>query len=229
MKISICAVLSVIVAEFLGYWLHRLLHSDTLRVLSRSHMKHHLVLYGPRQNQRPSSDYIDATTGQIALGNIGLEWLMPSGILLAGSVAFFCLLGIRPLYQFVYVVVVLAWSFLSFSYLHDRMHEKGSWIETNRWTRRWFLNARKLHDVHHRTLRDDGRMDKNFGIGFFFFDRLFGTLARHQRPFNHRGYDAAKRRYDDLINQGLRRQSSIQSEMQSSLKRANSLSSEHNS
>ena len=107
------------------------------------------------------------------------------------------------MYQFVYVVVVLSWSFLSFSYLHDRMHEKGSWIETNRWTCRWFLNARKLHDVHHRTLRDDGRMDKNFGIGFFFFDRLFGTLACHQRPFNHRGYDAAKRRYEDLIESRL--------------------------
>ena len=93
MKISICAVISVIVAEFLGYWLHRLLHSDTLRVLSRSHMKHHLVLYGPRQSQRPSSHYVDATTDQIALGNIGLEWLMPSGILLGGSIAFFCLLN----------------------------------------------------------------------------------------------------------------------------------------
>jgi sterol desaturase/sphingolipid hydroxylase (fatty acid hydroxylase superfamily) len=43
-------------------------------------------------------------------------------------------------------------------------------------------------------------MDRNFGIGFFFFDRLFGTLARQQRPFNHRGYDAAKRRYEDLID-----------------------------
>jgi hypothetical protein len=125
MKIAVWILISVIVAEFLGYWLHRLLHSDALRVLSRSHMKHHLVLYGPRHNQRPSNHYIDATTGQVALGNIGLEWLVPSGLLLGGSIALFYLLGVRPLYQFIYVVVVLAWSFLSFSYLHDRCTRKA--------------------------------------------------------------------------------------------------------
>ena len=200
MKILICIVLSVMMAEFLGYWLHRLLHSDRVRTLSRSHMKHHLVLYGPCQSQRPSYGYMDATTGQVALGNIGLEWLVPSGLLLGASIGGFSLLGVRLLYQGIYVVVVLVWSFVSFSYLHDRMHEKDFWMARNRWTRGWFLNARKLHDIHHRTLGDNGKMNKNFGIGFFLFDRLFGTIAIVQRPFNRRGLEAAQLRYEELFD-----------------------------
>jgi len=38
-------------------------------------------------------------------------------------------------------------------------------------------------------------MDKNFGIGFFLFDRLFGTLSSEHSPFNHRGYAAARERF----------------------------------
>ena len=45
---------SVMIAELLGYLLHRLLHSGWIRWLSASHMKHHMVLYGPLQKQRPS-------------------------------------------------------------------------------------------------------------------------------------------------------------------------------
>jgi hypothetical protein len=46
------AVGSCSVAEFLGYWLHRLLHSDKIPALSRSHMIHHLRYYGPKHRMR---------------------------------------------------------------------------------------------------------------------------------------------------------------------------------
>jgi sterol desaturase/sphingolipid hydroxylase (fatty acid hydroxylase superfamily) len=72
---------------------------------------------------------------------------------------------------------------------------KGFWMEKNRWLKRWFISARKLHDIHHRVLNDSGLMDKNFGIGFFVFDRVFGTLSPKQVPFNHRGYAAARERF----------------------------------
>jgi sterol desaturase/sphingolipid hydroxylase (fatty acid hydroxylase superfamily) len=39
-------------------------------------------------------------------------------------------------------------------------------------------------------------MDKNFGIGFAFFDWLFGTMASVQPPFNHAGLEAAKDKFD---------------------------------
>src|SRR5256885_17256793 len=73
---------SIAVAELLGYLLHRLMHSGWIPWLSASHMKHHLVLYGPLQKQRPSEQYLDATTGEVAIGNIGLEWIIPSSVIL---------------------------------------------------------------------------------------------------------------------------------------------------
>ena len=80
--IAAWVVASGIVAELLGYLLHRLLHSGRIRWLSASHMKHHMVLYGPLQKQRPSEHYMDATTDRFSIGNIGVEWLAPTAVLL---------------------------------------------------------------------------------------------------------------------------------------------------
>jgi hypothetical protein len=38
---------SVVVAEFAGYWLHRLLHTDRFPALSRGHLIHRFLIYGP--------------------------------------------------------------------------------------------------------------------------------------------------------------------------------------
>jgi sterol desaturase/sphingolipid hydroxylase (fatty acid hydroxylase superfamily) len=38
-------------------------------------------------------------------------------------------------------------------------------------------------------------MDANFGIGFAFFDWLFGTLQSVQPPFNHAGFEVAKQKF----------------------------------
>jgi hypothetical protein len=35
------------VAEFVGYWLYRLLYSDKFPALSRGHLIHHFLIYGP--------------------------------------------------------------------------------------------------------------------------------------------------------------------------------------
>jgi sterol desaturase/sphingolipid hydroxylase (fatty acid hydroxylase superfamily) len=186
---------SCLVAELLGYLLHRLLHSDRIRFLSRSHMIHHLLLYGPLQPQRPSPEYLDATTGRAALGSIGLEWVIPSGLLLGIFLAAFQIFHVRALHQIIFVGVTLGWSFLMFSYVHDGMHLQGAWMARSRLLKGWFLTARHFHDVHHMALNDAGFMDKNFGIGFYFFDRLFGSFSVTARPFNRQGYEAAKKRY----------------------------------
>jgi sterol desaturase/sphingolipid hydroxylase (fatty acid hydroxylase superfamily) len=190
---------SIVVSELLGYLLHRLLHSGRISFLSRSHMRHHLVLYGPLQSQRPGTGYHDATTGSVALGNVGLEWLIPGAMLLAASIVLFHRWHATFFHQVVFVSGTLAWSFLMFSYLHDRMHVAGFWMERNRWLKRWFTAAREAHDIHHWTLNDEGFMDKNFGIAFYFFDRLFGTLATDWPVFNRRGYSSALMRFRDLL------------------------------
>ncbi len=197
------AVSAVLASELLGYLLHRLLHSGWMGFLSMNHMKHHLLLYGPLQKQRPGEGYVDATTGEIAIGNIGLEWIIPAGILLVTLGGLFWFLRISPAYQILFFGIVLGWSFWVFSYLHDRMHIKGFWMERVPVVKAWFRWARNLHDIHHRVLNDQGLMDKNFGIGFAFFDWLFGTMASVQPPFNHAGLAAAERRFDFVMRRSL--------------------------
>jgi len=42
---------------------------------------------------------------------------------------------------------------------------------------------------------DNGRMEANFGIGFFLFDRIFRTMGSRHRPFNRAGFEVARLRY----------------------------------
>jgi hypothetical protein len=175
------------------------MHSGAISFLSRNHMKHHLVLYGPLQDQR-SSTYLDATEDEsIALGNIGVEWLAPAALLIASALAIFWFFHVRWTYQLLYFACTLGWSFLMFSYLHDVMHIEGIWLARTPLLRRWFLSARSLHDIRHHALNNRGLMDKNFGIGFFFLDRLFGTLALEEPAFNEVGFRTAQQRFKSVL------------------------------
>ena len=185
---------SVVVAEFAGYWLHRLLHSDKFPALSRGHLIHHFLIYGPRQPMR-AVEYHDATEDRFSLGNVGLEWLVPSAIILFFCWGVMALLGVPSVYQILALSTLLGWPILMFSYLHDRMHVENFWMTRVPLLRFWFLRARRLHDVHHRSVNNEGFMDANFGIGFYFFDRFFRTMAKRHRPFNWRGYHTAIERY----------------------------------
>lgn len=197
-NIVLLIAVSCLMTELLGYWLHRLLHSGVIGCLSRNHMKHHLVLYGPLQNQR-SSAYRDATNESPSLGNIGLEWLIPAGLLLFGMVMAFHFLHVRLIYRFVSLGTSLLWGFLMFSYLHDVMHIEGFWMEKNRWLGRWFTSARTLHDIHHEVVNREGLMDRNFGIGFFLFDRLFGTLCIATQTLDKLAYERALERFRTIL------------------------------
>jgi len=192
--ITITLATSCLVAEFAGYWLHRLLHSDKFPALSQGHLIHHFLIYGPDQAMR-HDEYHDATHGRFSVGNVGLEWLAPSAVILFVCWAIQFAFGVPPIYQALSLFTLAAWPILMFSYLHDRMHLKDFWMARTPVLRNWFCNARRLHDIHHRALNDDGRMDSNFGIGFFWFDHLFGTIGRRHRPFNRNGLEVAKSRY----------------------------------
>jgi hypothetical protein len=67
------------------------------------------------------------------------------------------------------VVHLVVWPMLMFNYLHDGMHIENFWMTRVPILKSWFLNARRLHDIHHRSLNSKGFMDTNFGIGFYFF------------------------------------------------------------
>ena len=192
--ITVTLVCSCLLAEMFGYWLHRLLHSDKVSFLSRGHLIHHFLIYGPGQPMR-HNHYRDATDDRFSIGNVGLEWLVPSAVLLGTVWLLLFLLHVSVLHQAIALAALVTWPIFTFNYLHDRMHLSGFWMAQHPLFRRWFLASRRLHDIHHHAVNEHGRMDANFGIGFFFFDRLFRTLALRHRPFNHAGFEVARQRY----------------------------------
>jgi sterol desaturase/sphingolipid hydroxylase (fatty acid hydroxylase superfamily) len=205
-------ICSCLVAELAGYWLHRLLHSDKLPVLSRSHMVHHLLLYGPMQPMR-AERYKEATSGRLSLGNVGLEWLAPSALVLAFCWGIMFLFHVRPVYQVIVLGNLVAWPFFTFSLLHDAMHLRDFWMARMPLINHWFRRARRLHDIHHHSVDGTGHMDTNFGIGFFLFDRIFRTLATRHRPLNRKGLAIASQRYKLTMSLGsLRGESTAEGE-----------------
>jgi sterol desaturase/sphingolipid hydroxylase (fatty acid hydroxylase superfamily) len=194
-RVLMTVLFSILIAELAGYWLHRLLHSDKVRFLSRGHLIHHFLIYGPRQPMRSKAGYRDASDNRFSVGNIGLEWLAPSAIVLSICWAVMIWFHVPRAYQILAVFGLLAWPIFMFSYLHDRMHEENFWMTRIPLLKIWFLKARRLHDIHHRSMDAKGEMDTNFGIGFYFFDRFFGTISKRHRPFNWSGYEIAKQRY----------------------------------
>jgi hypothetical protein len=189
-----------IFAEVCGYFLHILLHSERVPYLSRNHMIHHLRIYGPRRSLRPGDVYLSSTEGRAALLGTGIEWLGPVGAIIAATFAISELLGINRQYFLVFMCSALLWGYFLFGYMHDAMHLSRFWMERVPVLAGWFRGIRKLHDIHHRQISDDGRMSTNFGICFFFMDRLLGTLSLRHKPFNSKGFAAAERRYADLLN-----------------------------
>ena len=187
-------ICSCLVAEFSGYWLHRLLHSDKLPFLSRNHMAHHLLLYGPTQPMR-ADNYKDATHGRFSLGNVGLEWLAPSALLLIVCWGVLFLLRVPPIYQVIVLGTLVVWPFFTFCFLHDAMHLRDARMARLPLVKVWFRHARRLHDIHHRSLNSAGRMNTNFGIGLFVFDRIFRTLATRHSALNRKGLAIALQRY----------------------------------
>lgn len=193
--LALTVVLSTLFAELVGYLLHRFLHSDRFPALSRAHLIHHLRLYGPTQPMR-APVYKNATDDRPSLGNIGLEWILPIAAILALACEIMSVFWIASPYRFIALGIMVVWPVVMFSYLHDRMHLQHFWMERSPLLKKWFLRSRRLHDIHHHSHNDHGRMDRNFGIGFFLFDRLFRTLAKRHRPLNRHGYRAALRRYN---------------------------------
>ncbi|TBR24907.1 hypothetical protein EPO15_03130 [bacterium] len=189
----------VLFTEIVGYFLHILLHSEKVAWLSRDHMIHHLKVYSVEAGLRQPGPYKDSTHGRTALAGVGLEWLLPTALVLVGMLAVFRVLHIPGAAQAVFSVAALTWGKFMFGSMHDAMHVEGFWLSNVPLLGTWFRHIRRLHDIHHLEFTDDGRMLTNFGISFFGFDRLFGTYLPKAHAFNTPGYRAALERYKSVI------------------------------
>ena len=190
----------VLFTEVVGYFLHILLHSEKIAWLSRDHMIHHLRIYSLEAGLRQPAPYKDSLAGRASVSGVGLEWILPIVGVIALLLVAFNALGLPWGLQAAVLVPALAWGKLMFAALHDSMHIEGHWLTRLPFVSSWFIEARRLHDVHHVRFSDDGRMLTNFGIAFFGFDRLFGTYRPKAESFNAPGYKACLTRYAAIIN-----------------------------
>ena len=187
---------SWLLAEFYGYWLHILLHSDKVRWLSDNHMSHHLRSYPPVGRPIRTDDYIqDVMENQKMVLGLGAEWYLPGAVLIGTSVLLEWLIGLSWAQIGLSVGGMLTYSVFMFWYLHDRMHIKGIWLSKSRITRGFFKRQRTYHDIHHYHISDKGLMTKNFGISTPIFDHVFGTYEPKIKKLNRRGIKAAFNRY----------------------------------
>jgi len=193
MWIILSIILGSMYSEFIGYFLHKLLHSEKIQWLSKNHMIHHLKEYGPKMPMRTSS--YTSSGNAINPISIGLEWIVPLFLAVSVSVTLLLLLGLSILHTSIFISVAIVWGLLMFSYMHDALHLKNFWMLNNRYLAKWFKDTRKLHDIHHVRLTDEGQMHVNFGICFFWMDKLFGTYKTIAGRFNKKGFNAAKKRY----------------------------------
>lgn len=195
-----CLAGGVLFAEIYGYWLHRVMHSDVIAFMSRNHMIHHLKIYGPRMKQRPQVGYRFAVSGRASLGGIGMEWLVPIGVTIAAILVTFRLLGGTLAPATVFLGSALLYSYFLFWMLHNAMHQRETWLLRRPWLANWFLRARRRHDIHHVRLNRDGRLYANFGIGFGWLDRVFGTAYEQASRVEDSALARAHDRYREVVN-----------------------------
>jgi len=131
MWILLSIIVGVLFTELVGHFIHRLLHSEKVPALSRSHMIHHLQHYGPKMSMRDDG-YKKSTEGRLSFGSIGMEWIIPIAIVLFPTAIILSLVGVSFGHQFIFWGAAIGWGLLGFSYMHDILHVKDN----------WFLNVR---------------------------------------------------------------------------------------
>lgn len=195
LEIFITIILSAITAEFFGYVTHIVIHSNKIHYLSRSHMIHHMILYGPKTRMR-SEKYLTSIINRRGIFGLGFEWLIPIALIFMLYVILLSLIKPALHLSIIFILFNLLWVHVFYNYMHDAMHISGFWMLNNKLFDKWFRGVRSLHDIHHIEVSDEGLMNKNYGICFFRFDKIFGSFSPLPKPFNEKGYQKAVKLYD---------------------------------
>ncbi len=140
-----------VVIEFAGYWWHRLgEHGGKLgRAVVAKHYKHHEKDYPVTRYNPSEKKYRKAGSW---------SWYVLGALIIA---ALFVSLP-RP-YNYVAIVSGILYAKFVMSLLHGKFHVRTQFEKS-----KWFRTRRHLHEIHHWG-------PYNYGISFYFVDRLFGT------------------------------------------------------
>jgi len=162
--------LTLVYTELVGYVVHRLLHAGSLGRLSDLHDKHHLEVY-PSEGPFRTETYLYPERSGI-LKKIGAEWFFPLASISIPTLILLFFIGVSPWYLLFAVGISSFWAWLAFAYMHRSFHLKEFWMTKNYISKSWYTELRRLHDIHHIDMK------KNYGITFFWYDKLLETFTR---------------------------------------------------
>jgi sterol desaturase/sphingolipid hydroxylase (fatty acid hydroxylase superfamily) len=137
---------------------YRLGHRRLGRFLFRNHINFHHAHY--------ARGHLASAEQEGNEGNATPYFIIPV-LLVAGAVFF-----VLPLGLFVAVTLSAGASFYAHVHLDRAYHTEGSYLERFAWYRR----KQQLHFVHHL------HANSNFAVIDFFWDRIFGTYRKADRP-----------------------------------------------
>lgn len=158
MSLLLLMVLVVALGDLVGYAAHWVLHRKWSGRLYRSHMAHHISLYPPWD--LTSGEYRQAGRDSGALFFVPVVSAVMLSLFAAVAAA-----GV-PWWQVALLIVEAAAIGWAHDYVHEAMHVEGHRLERHA----WFAEARRLHFIHHRSMR------RNLGILMFLWDRVFRTF-----------------------------------------------------
>ena len=147
------ALVGIAIIEVGGYFWHRWVEHEGAfgRVFVARHVHHHEVDY-PVDKLRPNHAYKSAKS-----------W---SWYVMGASAAMLCYVALPRPYSVITIIAALVYAKFVTSYLHKAFHAPPRWLKGSARLQRLTY----LHDIHHYK-------PVNFGITFFFMDRLFGTYS----------------------------------------------------
>jgi sterol desaturase/sphingolipid hydroxylase (fatty acid hydroxylase superfamily) len=190
-------LLAVLSSEGVGYFLHRLLHNPRMGFLSKNHMTHHLLSYGSLMQQADYVYHLQINESK-SLVSVQLEF---TAILLTLSVAIgtFIYFSDYAMFILIFIAVFIIWTEVAFVMMHTKMHFSNFWMVKNSITNKWFMRVRNQHVIHHCNIDDSGRLNTNYGICFFLYDKIFGTYEPKNCEVNERNYEITKQLYQDVL------------------------------
>lgn len=153
--------ITFVVISLFGYWTHRWLHHTSSGALYRSHMAHHLKFY-------PPSDYMSIDEYRDPGNDNTAHIFLMLGLPLLAAPVVLLILHIIGWPVFITIGVSTLIFGGAHDYLHDSFHVQNVWMRKHY----WFEKLTWLHFLHHT------HMQTNYGIYFFGWDRIFGTMKK---------------------------------------------------
>lgn len=147
-------VVSVVVVETIGYFWHRFVEHQGW--FGDGHWVHHEEDY-PIEALRPETRPQYKSAGS-------WSWYLVAGVTLA---SIFILLPLHDAIPIAIGGILYAWFVVN--YFHEVFHLPHHWLHCLD----WFRELITAHDIHHCR-----PYNCNYGIVFFWMDRIFGTFQR---------------------------------------------------